>query len=709
MTVLEMLSSTDASPWLVWLVPIAGSLAIPLLARQSDRAKGIFAVGICIASTALSLLMFAQLETAGSTRLLSSSIVWIPSLEISIGVMLDPLSCLFALLISFVGTFVLVYSLGYMAGEEGLTRYYSMILLFIGSMIGLVMADNLLQLFIFWEMVGFCSFALVGFWYKREKAVKSATQVLLMTKVGDVALLIAIILLYVDTGTLNIPKLTSGAVSLSPSILVWSSLLLLFGAIAKSAQFPMHTWLFAAMEAPTSVSCLLHGATMVKAGIYLLARTHSLFGGVGIWLSLMTWIGLATAFLSAALAFSTTDIKGVAAYSTISQIGYMMAGLGAATMPYSIGWFASIYHLVNHAFFQGVGFLSAGIIVHQTGTRDLRKMGGLMHALPTTFVAALTTFLSRAAIPPFGGFFSKELFTEAFLTTERFPLILLFYSTSVLTVAYSLRLILLVYIRKKPRNQAHTHFHREQPTMILSAMVFAVICGVLGLLRDPMKSFLGFGLLQSHSQLSTTSLSLHMLSLIAGLIPVYIFYMRGTPPPAIFEVRPIAFLSKLLSRGYYFDTFYRIHIAQNTLLFTRFLNEGPERLLRNEIPYLVASRISKFAKVLRTSVDMRLDRMCYFLARNTMSTGRLLRLHSENGLDRLCYFVAGGTMSGSEKVRERMEEGLDKASHALAGKTVEQARGLARSHTGIVPHFVLAAVLGISLLSALLLLVYYWR
>ena len=704
-----MLSSTDASPWLVWLVPIAGSLVIPLLARLSDKVKGTFAIGVGVASVTISLLMFTQLETMGSTRVVSSSIVWIPSLEISIGVMLDPLSCLFALLISFVGTFVLVYSLGYMAGEEGLTRYYSMILLFIGSMIGLVMADNLLQLFIFWEMVGFCSFTLVGFWYKRQDAVKSATQVLLMTKVGDVALLIAIILIYVDTGTLNITKLTSGAVSLSPSVLVWSSLLLLFGAIAKSAQFPMHTWLFAAMEAPTSVSCLLHGATMVKAGIYLLARTHSLFGGVGIWLSLMTWIGLATAFLSAALAFSTTDIKGVAAYSTISQIGYMMAGLGAATLPQSVGWFASIYHLVNHAFFQGVGFLSAGIIVHQIGTRDLRRMGGLMHDLPTTFAVSLITFLSRAAIPPFGGFSSKELLAEALLATKSLPLILLFYSTSALTVAYSLRLILLVYIRKKPGNLAHTHLHKEQPTMILPALVFAVLCGILGLLRDPMMSFLGYGLPKSHSQLSTTPLFLHTLSLIVGLVPVYTFYMKGTPPPTVFEFRPIAHLSKLLRRGYYFDTFYRTYIVKDTLLFTHFLNEGPEKLLCNEIPYFVASRVSKFARTLRTSIDTGLDRLCYFLAMSVVSAGGLLRLHAENGLDRLCYSVASGTMSGAKEVRGRLEEGLDKASYALAGKTVEQARGLAIFHTGIVSHFVLATVLGISVLSVLLLLVYYWR
>lgn len=680
--VADLLYSTIALTWWVWLVPVAGSLVLPLLGKLTSKARGLFSVGVGLVSTAISLYMFVQLEAVQGSRVLSSSLVWIPSLGINFGVVLDPLSCSFALLISFVGTLVLVYSLGYMSGEEGLTRYYSMMLLFIGSMIGLVMSDNFLQLFIFWEMVGFCSYALVGFWYKRHEVVKAATQVLLMTKIGDVSLLIAIILLYVDSGTLSILELTRRYASLSPSILAFSSLLLLFGAIAKSAQLPMHTWLFAAMEAPTSVSCLLHGATMVKAGIYLLARTYPLFGGVGMWLSLMMWVGLATAFLAAALALSTTDIKGVAAYSTISQIGYMMAGLGASAIPASLGWFASIYHLVNHAFFQGIGFLSAGIIIHQMGTRDLKRMGGLMHDLPTTFAVALVTFLSRAAIPPFGGFFSKEMLAETFLTTESLPLTLLFYMTSALTVAYSLRLILLVYFREKPRDLVNKHLHREQPVMILPALIFAVLCGVLGLLRDPIVSFLGLGLLPGHSELSTTSFSLYAVSLVLGSVPVYMFYFKGIPRASLFKAPCIAFISRLLSNGYYFDAFYDTFVVQGTLLFSHLFNEGPERFLCNIFPYLVGSRVFAFARIIRTK---------------------------DATLDKICYIVAGGTMSGARGVRERADKGLEKLSYALAGKTVAQAREMEVSHTGLLPHFVLAAVLGIFLLSILLALAYYWR
>ncbi len=682
MAVFRLTDSAIALAWLVWLIPIIGSIIVPLLAKSSNKTKGLFSVFIGLVSTFISLSMLAQLETTHGLRALYSSIAWIPSLGINLGVTLDPLSCLFTILISSVGTFVLIYSLGYMAGEDGLTRYYSLMLLFIGSMIGLIMADNLLQLFVFWEMVGFCSYALVGFWYKRQKAVKAATQVLLMTKIGDVSLLIAIFLLYVNTGTLNILELTRRVAALSPSILLLSSLLLLFGAIAKSAQLPMHTWLFSAMEAPTSVSCLLHGATMVKAGIYLLARTFSLFSSVGIWLSLMMWIGLGTAFLAATLALSTTDIKGVAAYSTISQIGYMMAGLGASTTYYSLGWFASIYHLVNHAFFQGIGFLSAGIIVHQIGSRDLKKMGGLMHDLPMTFAVALVTFLSRSAIPPFGGFFSKEMLAEALLNTKNLPSIILFYLTSALTVAYSLRLILLVYVREKPRSQNHLHLHKEQLTMILPALFFALICGILGLLADPMSLFLGVHLPLEHFQLSGTSSSLYMLSLMIGLIPVYLFYTWRFPRAIIFNIPFTQPLLRLLRNGFYLDAFYGTMVIQPILLFSDILNKGPESFLCNRLPYLVADGVVIVANVFRTDIDTRLDR--------------------------LCYVVAGGAMSGARGVREHADKELDRLSYVIAGKTVEQARGIAKSHTGMLPHFVLAAVLGISMLSVLLFLVYYF-
>jgi len=670
------------SLWLVWLTPIVGGILVPLVAKIGSKVRDLFSILVGFLSFLISLSLLTQLKFGGGSDVLVSSVVWVPSLDFEFGVLLDPLSCLFALLISFVGTLVLIYSLGYMEGEEGLTRYYSLMLLFIGAMIGLVMADNFLQLFIFWEIVGFCSFSLVGFWYKKHKAVKAATQVFLMTRIGDVSLLVAIILLYVSSGSLNILEVAGRVGSIPSSILTVSSLLLLFGAIAKSAQLPLHTWLFAAMEAPTTVSCLLHSATMVKAGVYLLARTHGLFAGVGVWLSSMMWIGLMTAFVAATLALSTTDIKGVAAYSTISQIGYMLAGLGGSAVPYSMGWFASIYHLVNHSFFQGLGFLCAGIIVHQLGSRDLRRMGGLRHDMPATFSVALVAFLSRAGLPPFCGFYSKELIGGTLWSNGSIPLILLFYSASALTVAYSLRLIILVYCGRKSEYVQHLHLHRASQVMILPAIVFAVLCGVLGPLQDSLIWFMGLSLPKEHLQLLTPASLSYVLSLLAGITPVYLFYLKGFPSPALLRGGVMIPIVKLLNNGYYFDRFYEDVVVRGFLSFSGFTNNSLEAFLCNSFPYLIAKGV--------------------------MSGAVQVRRVAEEGLDRLTYSIAMGTMGGARWVREEVDRGLDRLCYAIGERTVEEGRRLSRSHTGLLPHFVLAAVLGILLLSALALTISYW-
>ena len=318
-----------------------------------------------------------------------------------------------------------------MKGEEGLTRYYFLILLFIGSMIGLVISDNLLQMFIFWEMVGLCSYALVAFWYKRPESVNAGNKVFIMTRIGDISLLAAIGILYAGPlvagkaiGSFSfsaiIAALTAGAKAgtLNTGLLVTVFFLVLGGAVAKSAQFPLFTWLYSAMEAPTSISALLHAATMVKAGIYLLARfiliasvaTPLIIALQPLWFPTVAWIGVITALIGATLAITTTDIKGVLAYSTVSQIGFMMAGLGTAVAgAASVGWFASLFHMVSHAFFEGLGFLLAGGIIHALGTRDMRLMGGLRKAMPVTFVLMGIMVITTSGLPPFAAFFSKGL------------------------------------------------------------------------------------------------------------------------------------------------------------------------------------------------------------------------------------------------------------------------------------------------------------
>ncbi|MEM3464640.1 MAG: NADH-quinone oxidoreductase subunit L [Candidatus Bathyarchaeia archaeon] len=386
------------APWLVWMLPASSSLLIPLFARFNAKARDYFAVIVSLIVLALAFSMVPDVYF-GTLESFDSGIPWIPSMAINAGVYIDSLSVLLACLVTFFGFIITIYSLGYMAGEEGLTRYYFFMLLFIGSMTGLVMSDNFLQMFIFWEMVGLCSYSLISFWYKRPETVRSGVKVFLMTRIGDVGLLAGICLLYTQLGSFSFSYIISNITHVPPHVLTATAFLMLIGAIAKSAQLPLHTWLYSAMEAPTSISALLHSATMVKAGVYLIARLIFIFGDstalIPMWLPSILWIGAITAFIGATLAISTTDIKGVAAYSTISQIGFMFAALGTAYSPLSTGWFAGVLHLVSHAFFQGLDFLLIGGIVHATKTRDMRLMGGLHKAMPITFGLSLVVMLAR--------------------------------------------------------------------------------------------------------------------------------------------------------------------------------------------------------------------------------------------------------------------------------------------------------------------------
>lgn len=306
----------DASSWLVWLLPLIGSLFVPLIARLGAKVRNAFVLAI-MAVTAFLAFTLIPVVTSASGGVVNLVAEWIPG-TVNIGTYIDPLSVLFTCLVSFFGLIIAIYSLGYMKHEENLTRYYFFLLLFIGSMIGLVISDNFLQMFIFWEMVGLCSYSLISFWNNRPESVKAGNKVFLMTRLGDISLLAAIGVLYASLGTFSfhgtITAIQNGALSSSTIVVV--AFLVLGGAIAKSAQLPLHTWLYSAMEAPTSVSALLHAATMVKAGIYLVARFILIAAPMIIalqasWLPTVAWVGVLTAILGATMALYTPDIKGV--------------------------------------------------------------------------------------------------------------------------------------------------------------------------------------------------------------------------------------------------------------------------------------------------------------------------------------------------------------------------------------------------------------
>src|SRR6185312_13164865 len=309
-----------------------------------------------------------------------------------------------------IGLLVHIYSIGYMSHDPGFWRFFAYLNLFMVSMLLLVLADSFLAVFVAWELVGLCSYLLIGFWYRKRTAALAAKKAFIVNRVGDVGFALGIMLIFVSLGTLNIREVIERIGELDGGTIVAISLLIFAGAMGKSAQFPLHVWLPDAMEGPTPVSALIHAATMVNAGVYLVARTSAIFAEAPGTLVVVGSIGIFTAILAATIAMTQTDIKRVLAYSTLSQLGYMFAALGAGAFT------AAIFHLITHGFFKGLLFLGSGSVIHAVHEeQDMRRMGGLAKKIPITYTTMLIGSLAIAGIPPLAGFFSKdEILGESF-------------------------------------------------------------------------------------------------------------------------------------------------------------------------------------------------------------------------------------------------------------------------------------------------------
>ena len=559
----------EFSAWFVWVIPLIASCFVPVIGKYSEKARNYFVIAIAAVVGVLALTLVPGVWNNPTATYYQ--IPWLTG-GISAGVYVDPLSVLFTCLVAFFALVIAVYSQGYMKGEEGLTRYYYLLLLFIGSMIGLVLSDNMLQMFIFWEMVGLCSYALISFWYKKPESIHSGVKVFIMTRIGDICLLAAIGILYYLFSTFSFATIISQLPTVAETqsgLLVIAAFLVLGGAIAKSAQFPLFTWLYSAMEAPTSVSALLHAATMVKAGIYLLSRFILIFSVAPVlmealmpaWFPTIAWVGVITAFIGASLGLMTTDIKGVLAYSTVSQIGFMMAGLGAAIEgAASVGWFASLFHMVSHAFFEGLGFLLAGGIIHALGTRDMRLMGGLRKAMPISFALMGIMIITTSGLPPFAAFFSKGLIltsvSEIAGTAGLIQTILL-YATAAITFAYCVRMFSLVFMGKPSEYMEKQHIHEAPKVMLIPAAVLAALCIIWGLSEPLITSFMGVSL--EHVSLLGAFLDyefpIFMLLLLPTFILAYWSYYKN-----FMGIRNVAAgknpLSTLLNHKYFIDDLY---------------------------------------------------------------------------------------------------------------------------------------------------------
>lgn len=565
----------EFSAWFVWIIPLIASLFVPVISKYSEKARNYFVIAIMGVVAALALSLVPGVLSGGEATFYP--ITWMPftnGASINAGVMIDSLSVLFTCLVAFFGVIIAVYSQGYMKGEDGLTRYYYLLLLFIGSMIGLVISDNMLQMFIFWEMVGLCSYALISFWYKKPESIHSGVKVFLMTRIGDICLLAAIGILFLMFGTFSFSGMITGieeaaaAGTLDTGMLVIAAFLVLGGAVSKSAQFPLFTWLYSAMEAPTSVSALLHAATMVKAGIFLLSRFILIFSVAPIlmdalqiaWFPTIAWIGVITAFIGASLGLMTTDLKGVLAYSTVSQIGFMMAGLGTAVAgAASIGWFASLFHMVSHAFFEGLGFLLAGGIIHALGTRDMRLMGGLKKAMPISFVLMVIMIITTSGLPPFAAFFSKGLILESVAeigTTAGLIQTIILYASAAITFGYCVRMFSLVFMGKPSPHQEKIHIHESPKIMLIPAGILAAFCIIWGLAEPLVTTFMHAEIEISLLEAFTTSeFPIFMGLLLPVFILAYFSYYKGFQGIRNFAAgkNPI---TTLLNHKYFIDDLY---------------------------------------------------------------------------------------------------------------------------------------------------------
>lgn len=479
------------------LLPLVSFVLLGLFGRKYlKHSSGIIGTIVLLTITVLSLLTaYHYFFVDGKVNGVYQSIIplqyhWLqfsPGVSIDMGIVLDPISVMLLVVVSFISLMVHIFSLGYMKGEERFSTYYAFLSLFTFSMLGLVVSTNIFQIYIFWELVGISSYLLIGFYYDKPSAVDASKKAFIVTRFADLGFLIGILILAFHAETLDFHTLiTTLRTAQSPqsisittssflgvSMLTWGLTLVFIGGAGKSAMFPLHIWLPDAMEGPTPVSALIHAATMVVAGVYLVARLFPLYSYDVIALNIVAYTGALSALLAAVIACTQTDIKRVLAYSTMSQIGYMMFALGVSGHggEHGLGYMASMFHLFTHAFFKSLLFLCAGAVIHVVHSNEMKDMGGLRKLMPLTHIAFLIACLAIAGIPPFAGFFSKEEILLAAYNSNKFIYAVGIF-TSMLTAFYMFRLYFSIFHHKEPQVQIHHgegSFSMKLPLLVLAA------------------------------------------------------------------------------------------------------------------------------------------------------------------------------------------------------------------------------------------------
>ncbi|OGQ13548.1 MAG: hypothetical protein A3B70_08575 [Deltaproteobacteria bacterium RIFCSPHIGHO2_02_FULL_40_11] len=468
---------------LIWLLPLAAFLIQVFLGKRLYRRGDWVSCGAVFTSFIFSCVLFFNMLGEHNPHFkwtTSWDWIFLPDFQLKFGLLVDTVTLSMLVVITLVSLLVHVYSIGYMAGDKLYSRYFAYLSFFTFSMVGLVLVDNLFSIYIFWELVGLASYLLIGFWFEKPSASNAAKKAFLTTRIGDIGMFLGILIIFFNTnGILEYEKLFQYVADgkftgefLGMSLLTVAGILLFFGAIGKSAQFPLHIWLPDAMEGPTPVSALIHAATMVAAGVYLVTRMFVFFTPDA--LLFIAYIGSFTALFAATMALTHNDIKKVLAYSTISQLGYMMMGLGVGA------YVAGFLHLVTHAAFKASLFLCSGSVIHAAHTQDMRQMGGLKQKMPITFWATLIATLSISGVPFFSGFVSKDMLLAGALSfaTEnpQHALIAIFaFITAGLTAFYMFRLVFMTFFGAPKDPKVFSHAHESPLTMTLPLMILSVL------------------------------------------------------------------------------------------------------------------------------------------------------------------------------------------------------------------------------------------
>lgn len=552
------LQSVLSHTWLIPFLPFLAFALIGLLCHRWPKFSALLSILAIAGSFVFSVMAAFIVFTGPNDAVFEVAARWLdmPGLRVDMGLLVDPLTAVMLVVVTTVALLVQIYSLGYMHGDPGLASYYSFQSLFAGSMLGLVISNNFGQMFVFWELVGICSYLLIGFWFGRDSAKEAAKKAFITNRVGDFGFLLGILFLQIVFGTLNFNELAGQVAGYSnAAVLITISVLLFFGPMGKSAQFPLHVWLPDAMEGPTPVSALIHAATMVAAGVYLLARASFIFSSSAETMTLIAVVGGFTALFAASIALVQNDIKRILAYSTLSQLGYMVMAMGIGAMT------AGMFHLMTHAFFKSLLFLGAGSVIHaMADEQNIWKMGNLNQKMPATTWTFVIGALALAGIPPLSGFWSKDEILLGAFAGGHTGLYILGSLVAFMTAFYMFRLIFVAFFG---RNHGGETAHESPAVMTVPLVILAILAVVAGFVNTPLMGNI-FGHYISapnavHHEPSVSIMVISSLIALAGIFLAWLIYQKQVISHEALKER-FSGIHKVLYNKFYIDEFYALLI-----------------------------------------------------------------------------------------------------------------------------------------------------